>query len=191
MNKRQTTILFTCVIAITIIAVLVFLTLGKNDYALARQSGTEVVLADLEPGEFSILNINGKILWAYHRTEKEIEQISRLDPFLLDPLSIESQQPETARNRFRSAKRAYFIFYPESPVLKCRVKFNAPSEFGYDELYTVAPIHEYTHFREPCEGHLFDPAGRVLKTGDYNGEKNLTVPDIIWTGDNKFVLLEP
>lgn len=191
MNKRQIAILLVLIMIAAIIAVLVFLSLGKNDYALARQSGTEVVLADLAPGEFDVLTVNGQTLWAYHRTDKEIEQINRLSPFLVDPLSIESKQPETARNRFRSAKQAYFIFYPESPVLSCQVKFNAPSEFEYDELYTAAPIHEYTHFREPCEGHLFDTAGRVLKTGDYNGEKNLPVPNIIWTGDNKFVFLEP
>jgi Rieske Fe-S protein len=142
----------------------------------------------IEPGQYKRFTTSQGELWVYRRSVKEIAEVNALAQYLVDPRSVDSQQPSNLRNAFRSEKEEYFVFNPITPKQGCAVKFSPASEFGYDDDYTRAPVHKYGHFREPCNGNLFDTAGRIVKIASYSGELNLTVPHIKWLSATQFQL---
>lgn len=145
---------------------------------------------ELQQGEYQRIDSPAGSLIIYRRTPSEVVDVNAYLDYLVDPNSLDSEQPSRARNEYRSSNTDYFIFYPNAVKSGCRIRYNAPSDFEYDEYYTPAPIHQSSHFSESCNRNLYDVSGRVLRTSNYTNELNLTVPKLKWLSDFRVQILD-
>ncbi|MEM7294181.1 MAG: hypothetical protein AAF420_12410 [Pseudomonadota bacterium] len=83
---------------------------------------------------------------------------------LRDPLSEQAQQPEFARNPWRSRRPEVFVLVPLGTAIGCPIEpmFQAGDLLG---------------FRDRCRGWRYDAAGRVLENQE--ALRNLRVPDYV------------
>src|SRR3546814_7658732 len=61
----------------------------------------------LTPGEKITVEWRGKPVWIVHRTREMLEAVRANDSRVIDPHSKVNQQPEYARNEYRSIKPEY------------------------------------------------------------------------------------
>lgn len=138
--------------------------------AKARAAGAPVRadISKLELGQMIRVKWRGKPVWIVNRTTEMLDSLSVLTPELRDPDSIESEQPEYAKNEYRSIKPEYAILVGICTHLGCSPTYRpdvAPADLGPDWL---------GGYFCPCHGSRFDIAGRV-----YSGVPaplNLPVP---------------
>jgi ubiquinol-cytochrome c reductase iron-sulfur subunit len=108
------------------------------------------------PGEQMIIEWRGKPVWVIKRNQEMIEQLNQIDDTQLrDPLSLVKQQPEYAKNQYRSIQPEYLILIGICTHLGCSPKYKP--DLG--ELGSDWP----GGFICPCHGSTFDLAGRVFK----------------------------
>jgi ubiquinol-cytochrome c reductase iron-sulfur subunit len=138
--------------------------------AKARAAGAPVRadISKLEPGQMIRVKWRGKPVWIVDRTQEMLETLPTLDSQLRDPESLQSEQPDYARNELRSIKPKYLILIGICTHLGCSPTFRpdvAPADLGKEWK---------GGFFCPCHGSRFDLAGRV-----YSGvpaPTNLPVP---------------
>lgn len=138
--------------------------------AKARAAGAPVRadISKLELGQMIRVKWRGKPVWIVNRTPEMLDSLLVLTPELSDPDSIESEQPEYAKNEYRSIKPEYAILVGICTHLGCSPTYRpdvAPADLGSDWL---------GGYFCPCHGSRFDIAGRV-----YSGVPaplNLPVP---------------
>ncbi|OGT76249.1 MAG: ubiquinol-cytochrome c reductase iron-sulfur subunit [Gammaproteobacteria bacterium RIFCSPLOWO2_02_FULL_56_15] len=128
----------------------------------------EVDLGDLQPGERKIEKWQGKPVWILRRTNETLEQLANPGPQIRDPQSEENQQPEYARNEYRSIKPEYLIVLGLCTHLGC-----SPSYVAEEDEHDLGPEWKGGFFC-PCHGTLFDLAGRVYK--NFPAPTNLVIP---------------
>jgi len=128
----------------------------------------EVDLGDLQPGERKIAQWQGKPVWILRRTNETLEQLANPGPQIRDPKSEENQQPEYARNEYRSIKPEYLIVLGLCTHLGC-----SPSYVAEEDEHDLGPEWKGGFFC-PCHGTLFDLAGRVYK--NFPAPTNLVIP---------------
>ncbi len=133
---------------------------GKSEAATLRVS-----LSDLAPGQWRLLEWEGRTLLILHRTPEMIAEIARLDVQLKDPASNWSHQPAAAQNPHRALKPEYFIALAYDTGVSCVV-----------ELVGYLPVKDGWRggFTDPCQGSRYDFAGRVFK--DQRAPRNLSIP---------------
>lgn len=128
----------------------------------------EMDISKLEPGQRIIGKWQGKPVWIVRRSDAVVTALEGLNELLRDPDSKEPQQPDYARNTYRSIKQEYLVV-----VGVC-------THFGCSPLYL--PVGEYNAevkdnkggFFCPCHGSRFDMAGRVYQ--GVPAPTNLVVP---------------
>jgi ubiquinol-cytochrome c reductase iron-sulfur subunit len=138
--------------------------------AKARAAGAPVRadISKLELGQMIRVKWRGKPVWIVNRTPEMLDSLTVLTPELRDPDSIESEQPEYAKNEYRSIKPEYAVLVGICTHLGCSPTYRpdvAPADLGPDWL---------GGYFCPCHGSRFDIAGRV-----YSGVPaplNLPVP---------------
>jgi len=106
------------------------------------------------------------------RSSDLLSNISRQTENLQDPNSESSQQPEYARNRFRSLDKQYFVAFATGTDLGC------PLEAG-----------EGFRLRESCSTAAYDYAGRAI-SGD-SQFLNLSIPDYTFSPDFSVLTVSP
>lgn len=121
----------------------------------------EIDLADLQPGEMKIVRWVGRNVLILKRNRSMLQQIERAGD-LKDPKSVESIQPEAARNPRRSLMPDYFVAFANCTHLGCEVSRAGNQRDG------VA-------FKCPCHHSEYDYAGRI-KQGSV-APLNLEVPN--------------
>ena len=101
----------------------------------------------------------GQPIWVVRRTDDMLDTLPKLDEKLRDPASEADQQPEYARNEWRSIKKEYLVL-----VGTC-------THLGCSPLFEDQPTVELEHggFFCPCHGSKFDLAGRGVqeRSGTY------------------------
>ena len=99
---------------------------------------------------------------------------------MADPASKSSDQPDYAKNEFRSIKPEYLVLVGICTHLGCSPvdKFKAESE-PFDANWKGG-------FYCPCHGSLFDLAGRVYKNKP--APTNLVVPPYKFLSDSRIVI---
>ena len=110
----------------------------------------------------------GKPVWVVNRTQEMLDVLPTLDSQLRDPESLESEQPDYAKNEYRSIKPEYAVLIGICTHLGCSPTFRpdvAPADLGKDWK---------GGFFCPCHGSRFDLAGRVFK--GVPAPLNLVVP---------------
>ncbi|WP_229776933.1 ubiquinol-cytochrome c reductase iron-sulfur subunit, partial [Alicyclobacillus cellulosilyticus] len=83
----------------------------------------EVDLSKLEPGQQITVEWRGKPVWIIRRTKEMLEGLDDHDVLLRDPKSLVDQQPEYAKNEFRSIKPEYLVLIGICTHLGCIPKY--------------------------------------------------------------------
>ena len=137
--------------------------------ALAAGVPVDVDLRDLEPGRMIIKEWRGRPVAIVHRTEQMLSSLAELDDVVRDPNSDElSQQPEFAKNRWRSWRPEYFVVISQCTHLGCSPTYRP------DVAAPDIDKNWLGGFYCACHGSAFDLAGRVYKGKP--AQLNLQIP---------------
>lgn len=155
--------------------------LTPSERARAAGAPVEVDIDKLQPGEMTVVEWRGKPVWIVRRTPEMLASLAKAEPNLVDPGSnVESQQPEYARNTFRSIKPEFFVAVGICTHLGC-----SPSSVfqpGNPALGADWP----GGFLCPCHGSTFDLAGRVYKNKP--APTNLEIPPYKYLSDTRLLI---
>lgn len=152
-----------------------------SERAQAAGAPVELDFSKLEAGQRVTVEWRGKPVWVVRRTETMLEDLATRTDDLRDPNSeVVEQQPEYARNEYRSIKPEYLVLIGICTHLGCSPVFRpdvAPEDLGPDWR---------GGFFCPCHGSLFDMAGRVYKA--VPAPTNLVVPPYQYVGDTRILV---
>jgi ubiquinol-cytochrome c reductase iron-sulfur subunit len=148
--------------------------------AQAESVPIQVDLSRVEPGEQVVVAWRGKPVWIIRRTKEMLDHLSDNDSLLRDPSSLVAQQPEYAKNKFRSIKPEYLVLVGICTHLGCTPKYK-PRVGDMGAAWEGG-------FYCPCHGSTFDLAGRVFK--GVPAPINLEVPPHHFINDHTLVIGE-
>ena len=141
----------------------------------------EVDLTKVRLGEQITVKWRGKPIWLLHRTPEMLANLEKLTPHLRDPDSkLDTQQPQYAKNAYRSIKDNYFVCIGICTHLGCIPTYRpdiAPPDLGPKWL---------GGYFCPCHGSRFDLAGRVYK--GVPAPTNLVIPPYRFVSNTKVVV---
>ncbi|MBN7828083.1 ubiquinol-cytochrome c reductase iron-sulfur subunit, partial [Bowmanella dokdonensis] len=95
-------------------------------------------------------------VWIVRRTPELLAELGKHEELLKDPASDEPQQPEFAKNQYRSLKEEYLVLVGICTHLGCSPQHLKDGAF--EEQVEGVP----EGFFCPCHGSKFDMAGRVF-----------------------------
>ncbi|MCB1758014.1 MAG: ubiquinol-cytochrome c reductase iron-sulfur subunit [Gammaproteobacteria bacterium] len=165
-------------------ALLVPFVSSMSPSARARAAGApvEADISKLAPGQMVIVEWRGKPVWIVRRTEETLKALDAHQDMLRDPASDVPQQPEYAKNTYRSIKPEYLIMIGICTHLGCSPTYRpdiAPADLGDDW---------HGGFFCPCHGSKFDFAGRVYQ--GVPAPTNLVVPPHAYLSDTRIIIGE-
>ncbi|MFD2164998.1 ubiquinol-cytochrome c reductase iron-sulfur subunit [Thalassotalea euphylliae] len=152
-----------------------------NPSARAKAAGApvEVNVGKIEPGQLVRAEWRGKPVYVVRRTEETVAALPKHDDQLRDPNSEEPQQPEYAKNEYRSVKPEIMVALGVCTHLGC-----APTHHKGDFEQHVAGVKD--GFFCPCHGSKFDMAGRVF--AGVPAPLNLAVPEHSFPKENTLLI---
>ena len=151
-----------------------------SERAKAAGAPVEVDISKLTPGEMQIVEYRGKPVWIVSRTKEMLDGIKKSDSKVSDPNSEVPQQPDYAKNEYRSIKPDIVVLEGVCTHLGCSPQFKSvesKADMGQDWN---------GGFFCPCHGSKFDFAGRVFAGSP--APKNLEVPKYKFVGDAKIII---
>jgi ubiquinol-cytochrome c reductase iron-sulfur subunit len=140
----------------------------------------EVDISDLKPGEKITVKWQGKPVWILRRSEKSLNDLEILDSQVRDPDSSIEQQPDYAKNEYRSIKPEYLVVVGLCTHLGC-----SPNYFSATDQHNLGSDWKGGFFC-PCHGSSFDLAGRVYK--GVPAPANLIVPPYQFLSDTRILI---
>ncbi|MHA6604385.1 ubiquinol-cytochrome c reductase iron-sulfur subunit [Photobacterium damselae] len=152
-----------------------------NPSAKAKAAGApvEVDISKLEEGQMIRVEWRGKPVWVVRRSDAVLKQLEGHDEQLRDAASDEPQQPNYAKNAYRSVKPEIFLAVGICTHLGCSPTY-LPSTFS-EQVSGIA-----SGFFCPCHGSKFDMAGRVFS--GVPAPLNLVVPPHTFLDDNTILV---
>ena len=139
-----------------------------NPGAKAKAVGApvRVDISKIEPGAMITVEWQGKPVWIIRRTGENLKNLALEEhrEELRDPDSKFNQQPEYAKNTYRSIKEEFFVAVGICTHLGCVPNYEPD---GRAEV-------KHALFFCPCHGSKFDLAGRVFKA--VPAPTNLIIP---------------
>ena len=157
--------------------------MSPSERAKAAGAPVEADLGAVEPGQMIRVEWRGKPVWIVRRTDEMLGVLKEVNNGLRDPDSeIVTQQPEYAKNEFRSIKPEYLILIGICTHLGCSPTYRpdiAPADLGASWK---------GGFYCPCHGSRFDLAGRVYK--NVPAPTNLVVPPHMYLSDSRVLVGE-
>lgn len=152
--------------------------LGPSERARAQGAPVEADISRIGPAELATFEWRGRPVWVLRRTEEMLTRLAA-DDQLADPeSSVDSQQPQYARNPTRSREPGLFVAVGLCTHLGCvPAYYPAP-----DSLQPGWPGGFYC----PCHGSKFDLAGRVYRGSP--APTNLVVPPYRFEGTSTVVI---
>ena len=130
----------------------------------ANRTTLEINLADLADGATRSAIWRGRKVVVVRRSRKIVEELAAGDgTHLHDPDSVDSVQPDTLRNDYRSLRPEYFVAFSNCTHLGC------------DVTPTFNEGKAGIGFQCACHQSEYDYAGRVLR--DQSAKRNLDIPD--------------
>jgi ubiquinol-cytochrome c reductase iron-sulfur subunit len=139
----------------------------------AAAGPVKIDLSQLKPAEQVTVAWQGKPVWVIRRTQEMLDNLPKLDHELLDPNSVDPQQPAYAKNSYRSIKPEYFVAIGVCTHLGCIPNYR-PDIGGISPDWLGG-------FYCPCHGSKYDLAGRVYK--NVPAPLNLAIPDYVYVDD--------
>lgn len=130
-------------------------------FARALEAQRRIVnIAELKPGEFRKVVAERQVsVMLLRRTESQLITLERFEGDVVDPTSQESQQPNFARNRFRSMDPELLAVDLQCTHLGCEINYYAAD----DRVMSLRGESWHGGFYCPCHDATFDLAGRVHK----------------------------
>ncbi|OGA05951.1 MAG: ubiquinol-cytochrome c reductase iron-sulfur subunit [Betaproteobacteria bacterium RIFCSPHIGHO2_12_FULL_69_13] len=153
-----------------------------SERAKAVGAPVEVDVSRLAAGELAVFEWRGTPVWVMKRTQEMLAGLKPIEAKLIDPKSEVPQQPEYAKNEYRSVKPELMVVIGVCTHLGCIPQTkgaDAKAEMGAD--WTGG-------FYCPCHGSKFDLAGRVYKGSP--APTNLVVPPYTFVSDDRIVIGE-
>jgi ubiquinol-cytochrome c reductase iron-sulfur subunit len=184
-KTRRTLVVATSVVggAATVGAAIPFVaSMNPSDRARAAGAPVEAEIATLQPGELRVFEWRGKPVWVVRRTKEMLESLKVVVPNLTDPQSKASEQPQYAKNEYRSLKPEIMVMEGVCTHLGCSPQLkpaDAKGEMGADWV---------GGFYCPCHGSKFDYAGRVFRGAP--APTNLPVPPYTFVSDGQLLIGE-
>ena len=155
-------------------------TLSPSAKTKAVGGPIEVDISGLKLGERMVEKWRGKPVWILRRSEESLADLSGMTDILRDPESEVEQQPEYAKNEYRSVNPEYLVVIGLCTHLGCSPNYltrNEANDFGADWK---------GGFFCPCHGSKFDLAGRVYK--GVPAPTNLVVPKYQFISKSKILI---
>jgi ubiquinol-cytochrome c reductase iron-sulfur subunit len=143
--------------------------------AKALGAPVEVDVSTLEPGGMLTVQWRKQPVWIVRRTRDMLERLPALDETLKDPQSDSSEQPQYAKNEYRSRKPEFLVLVGTCTHLGCLPKQRF--QVGVGEGGPNWP----GGFFCVCHGSKFDLAGRVFEGSP--AAANLRVPPYDFVSD--------
>ncbi len=146
-----------------------------SERAKAAGAPVEVDLTKIAPGAIEVVEWRGKPVWIIRRTKEMLDSLKAVAPRLSDPESKSSEQPDYAKNEYRSQKPDIMVMEGVCTHLGCSPQLkaaDAKAEMGADWA---------GGFYCPCHGSKFDLAGRVFRGAP--APVNLKVPPYEFAAD--------
>jgi ubiquinol-cytochrome c reductase iron-sulfur subunit len=182
-QRRRFLVTSTCVLGgVGALCVLTPLVSSWKPSAKAEAAGApvQVDLSKMEPGQQVTVEWRGKPVWIIRRTPGMLTHLDQDKDRLRDPDSLVDQQPDYAKNKYRSIKPEYLVLVGICTHLGCSPKYK-PYE---KELGPDWPGGFYC----PCHGSTFDLAGRVFKR--VPAPINLEVPPYRFISEHEIIIGE-
>jgi ubiquinol-cytochrome c reductase iron-sulfur subunit len=151
-----------------------------SERAKAAGAPVEADISNIAPGEMSVVEWRGKPVWIMRRTKEMLDTLAGDDARVSDPKSEVDQQPEYAKNEYRSIKPEFLVLVGICTHLGCSPQpkpADAKGEMGGDWS---------GGFLCPCHGSKFDLAGRVFKGSP--APINLEVPPYTYLSDGRLLI---
>ena len=147
----------------------------------AKLAGRPIQLdvSKLSPGEGVKFLWRGTPMWVIRRSAETVAQFDSLAARLKDPDSLESEQPDYAKNAMRARSADILVMSAICTHLGCIPELKPKGDGD------LAPGLEGGFFC-PCHGSQFDSAGRVLKGSP--ATKNLPIPEYYFANDATLVI---
>jgi len=148
--------------------------------AQAAGAPVEVDLSKLEPGQQATIEWRGRPVWIIRRTKEMLSQLAGHDDQLRDPQSLVEQQPDYAKNKYRSINPEYLVLIGICTHLGCSPKYTP-------QVNILGPQWP-GGFYCPCHGSTFDLSGRVFK--GVPAPINLEVPPYRFVNEHVIIIGE-
>ena len=156
--------------------------LAPSEKAKAAGAPVEVDISKIESGQQITVEWRGKPVWVIKRSPEVLELLPGMDDRLADPDSQQNQQPEYARNTYRSIRDDILVLVGICTHLGCSPKYQPEiGAVSFDDDWRGG-------FLCACHGSKFDLAGRV-----YSGAPaptNLVVPPYRYLSDDVLLIGE-
>lgn len=147
--------------------------------AKAAGAPVEVDISKVQEGQLIRVIWQGKPVWVVRRAKEMLSILDVKTDDLRDPDSVEPQQPEYAKNAYRSIKPEIFVAVGICTHLGCSPTY-LPDTFS-EQVTGVA-----SGFFCPCHGSKFDMAGRVYK--GVPAPLNLVIPPYTYLDDDRILI---
>jgi ubiquinol-cytochrome c reductase iron-sulfur subunit len=182
-DRRKFLTVGTCVVgAVGAVGAAVPFVASWQPSAKAKAAGAdvEVDISGIQPGQMIRVKWRGKPVWVVRRTPELLASLSAHEDQLRDPNSEVEQQPEFAKNQYRSLKEEYLVLVGICTHLGCSPQHLIDGNFAqYAEGVAEG-------FFCPCHGSKFDMAGRVFS--GVPAPSNLVVPPYQYVDDNTIII---
>ncbi len=157
--------------------------LKPSERAKALGAPVAADISNLQPGQMTTVEWRGKPVWIVRRTPEMLAALPTIEDRLADPKSTEPQQPDYAKNEYRSIKPEFLVLIGSCTHLGCSPNFRP-------EAVAAPDVGEGWKggFYCPCHGSKFDLAGRVYK--GVPAPSNLVVPPYRFETDTVIVIGE-
>jgi len=149
--------------------------LSPSEKAKAAGAPVNVDISKLETGQQITVEWRGKPVWVIKRSQEALDFLPEMTPSLVDPDSTADQQPDYARNEFRSIKNDVLVLVGICTHLGCSPKYRPELSTSTEGAFLCA-----------CHGSKFDLAGRVYS--NVPAPKNLEVPPHMYISDNEILI---
>ena len=184
-EARRKLLLATCIAggAATGAAAWPFLaSMEPSERAKALGAPVEADISNLEPGQQTIIEWQGKPVWIVRRTKEMMASLNKDEAKLADPQSKKKMQPDYARNEWRARedKKDVLVVVGICTHLGC----SPTSKFAPGDPSMGADWPG--GFFCPCHGSKFDLAGRVY--ANFPAPDNLEVPRYRYLSDSRLLI---
>ncbi len=151
--------------------------------AKAIGAPVEAAIDQIQPGQRVIYKWRGKPVWIVRRTKDQLSSLENMSGEILqDPESDEPQQPEFAKNAWRSVKPEFLVLVGICTHLGCSPSFRP-------ELKAPDIGGDWNGgFYCPCHGSKFDLSGRVY--AGVPAPTNMVVPPYRFLDEKRIMIGE-
>lgn len=149
--------------------------LAPSEKAKAAGAPVKVDISKLESGQQLTVEWRGKPVWIIKRSQEALDFLPNMVELLVDPGSEQDQQPEYAKNDYRSIKQEILVLVGICTHLGCSPQYRPDLTASKDGAFLCA-----------CHGSRFDLAGRVYS--NVPAPTNLEVPPHMYLSDNEILI---